>query len=177
MGSLIIQVALINAVMPPIELMFVLLKTRIMRCIDQCQCICRPGGNSKTQKRTRKKTLWTFKELYNGDEFEIHYQYSGIIVICWVTFMFGPGLPILFPIGLFGLIVLYCTSRIQLAYFSKRPPAYGLEMSQIVIKMLRIPPLLYVFTGIWLYSNQQVFEDRVLPMTDSTLMMDSGHHF
>lgn len=50
-------------------------------------------------------------------------------------------------------------------------------MSQIVIKMLRVPPLLYVGTGIWLYSNQQVFEDRVLPMTDSALMMNSGHNF
>mmetsp|Transcript_41815 Transcript_41815/g.55128 ORF Transcript_41815/g.55128 Transcript_41815/m.55128 type:complete len:173 (-) Transcript_41815:881-1399(-) len=108
-GSLIIQVAAINAIMPPVELVAELIKARVLRCYDQRSCRV---GNAKTQTKTRKKTLFTFKKLYNGKEFEVHYQYASMLVINWVSFLFAPGLPILFPIALFGMIVLYCTSRV-----------------------------------------------------------------
>jgi len=35
--------------------------------------------------------------------------------------------------------------------------------------------MLYIGTGLWLYSNCQVFHDRVYPLEDSSLMMSSGH--
>ena len=45
-------------------------------------------------------------------------QYAQMIVLTWVCFMFGPGVPVLFPITLFGLVLLYYTNRVNLAYFS-----------------------------------------------------------
>ena len=48
-----------------------------------------------------------------------------MLVVTFVTFLFGSGLPILFPIGLLSLIGLYLTERLMMAYSYKRPPMYG----------------------------------------------------
>ena len=76
-----------------------------------------------------------------------------MLVITWVTFLFAPGLPILFPIALFGMIVLYVTNRYQLAYINRRPPIYDQKMNITAIKMLAVAPLLYILVGAWIYSN------------------------
>ncbi len=77
-----------------------------------------------------------------------------MLVITWITFMFGPGLPILFPIGLFGLIMLYVTDRVSLAYLNRQPPVYDLKMNDTTIGMLKFAPILYMLVGSWVYSNQ-----------------------
>ena len=76
-----------------------------------------------------------------------------MLVITWVTFLFAPGLPILFPIALFGMIVLYVTNRYQLAYWNRRPPIYDQKMNITAIKMLAVAPILYILVGAWIYSN------------------------
>jgi hypothetical protein len=77
-----------------------------------------------------------------------------MLIITWVTFLYGPGLPVLFPIALFGMIILYITNRVMLAYFHRRPPIYDYKMNTTTIKMLGFAPILYVCMGAWLYSNQ-----------------------
>ena len=103
---------------------------------------------------TTKKTLFAYKNLQCGPEFDIHYQYSNMLVITWITFLFAPGMPILFPIALLGMIILYSTNRVCLAYFNRRPPVYDSKMNNTVLKLLGFAPILYVMTGAWVYSNQ-----------------------
>ena len=86
-------------------------------------------------------------------DFDIHYQYSQMLVLTFVTFLFAPGLPILFPIALFGMIVLYVTNRVCLAYWHRRPPVYDYKMNKMTLKMLGFAPLLYAGMGAWVYSN------------------------
>ena len=76
-----------------------------------------------------------------------------MLLLTWVSFLFGPGLPILFPIALFGMIVLYITNRIALAYYSRRPPGYDNKMNQTAIGFLGFAPILYAGVGTWVYSN------------------------
>jgi len=56
-----------------------------------------------------------------------------MLIITWVTFLYGPGLPVLFPIALFGMIILYITNRVMLAYFHRRPPVYDSKMNTTTI--------------------------------------------
>ncbi len=82
-----------------------------------------------------------------------------MLVITWVTFLFAPGMPILFPIALLGMVVLYTTNRLSLAYYNKRPPVYDYKMTETTIRLLGFAPFLYVGIGAWLFSNQQTFND------------------
>ena len=100
-----------------------------------------------------------------------------MLVITWVTFLFGPGIPILFPIALFGLIVLYVTNRLQLAYWHRRPPVYDYKMNKTTILMLNFGPLLYLMNGAWVYSNQQAFYNKSEPTEEKDLFMHPQHYF
>jgi len=43
--------------------------------------------------------------------------------------------------------------------------------------MLIIAPFFYIAMGAWVFSNQQVFKDAVLPIESDELFPDSGHRF
>mmetsp|Transcript_32756 Transcript_32756/g.40537 ORF Transcript_32756/g.40537 Transcript_32756/m.40537 type:complete len:101 (-) Transcript_32756:798-1100(-) len=98
-----------------------------------------------------------------------------MIVLVWVTFLFAPGLPVLFPVALFGIVVLYYTNRASLAYFCSRPKDYNTKVMQTTLNLLKIAPFFYITMGAWVYSNQQVFKDEVNSIKYSQIFMDSGH--
>ena len=77
--------------------------------------------------------MLAFQRLYGGDDFEIAYQCAQILELVWITFLFGPGLPILFPIGTFGLIVLYYTNKVALSYFCYRPHDYNRKIAITIV--------------------------------------------
>ena len=95
----------------------------------------------------------------------------------WVTFLFAPGLPILFPIALVYMIVLYTTDRLALAYWYRRPPVYDEKMNETTINLLAFAPLLYCCTACRVYSNQQTFYNVVQANTDGTTFMPSDTEF
>ena len=98
-----------------------------------------------------------------------------MLVITWCTFLFAAGLPILFPIAAFGMIVLYITNRLSLAYWNKRPPVYDYKLNETTIQMLSFAPVLYICVGAWVYSNQQTFYNRVQANKSTSIFMPADH--
>jgi len=90
-----------------------------------------------------------------------------MLVIAWVTFLFAPGMPVLFPLALLGMILLYVTNRYQLAYQCQRPPVYDNSLNIMTLRLLNVAPALYVIYGAWLFSNQQTFYDKTSVVQDS----------
>lgn len=45
-----------------------------------------------------------------------HYRLAFIVTIVYITFLFGPGQPVLFIIALAGLIFTYVSERLRMAY-------------------------------------------------------------
>ena len=74
--------------------------------------------------KTHTKTLPAFEELYSGPEFEIHYKYAYVIDVVYLACMFGPGMPIFFPIAYFGIFLQYTVEKLMVAYWNRRPPMY-----------------------------------------------------
>jgi hypothetical protein len=46
----------------------------------------------------------------------MHYKYSAIMNIVFITMMFGAGLPILFPLASFSLLVMYMLEKFEIYY-------------------------------------------------------------
>lgn len=67
--------------------------------------------------------------------------------------LYGSGIPILFPIGLVALSVIYLTDRFSLAYFYRMPPSYGDELNTSCIKGILFYPIFYAGIGFWMYTN------------------------
>jgi hypothetical protein len=67
--------------------------------------------------------------------------------------MFGPGIPVLFPLGLLALINVYIVEKISVAYIYRKPANYSQKINKECVAFLRLAPILYTAFGFWFYSN------------------------
>lgn len=73
---------------------------------------------------TKKKTIQGYVDLHCGPPFPIHFKYSLMMNITFVTFMYGSGMPILFSIALATYVLTYILERILVAYSFQEPPSF-----------------------------------------------------
>lgn len=67
--------------------------------------------------------------------------------------LYGPGIPILFPITLVTLVTLYVVERLMLTYSYQRPPMFDESVNKDTIKMISASPILYAASASWFFSN------------------------
>lgn len=92
----------------------------------------------------------------------MHFKYSGILNIVWVTLMYGVGLPYLFPAAVYALVVLYVTEKFMLYYSYRQPPSYDQRLSNYVIKLMLGAPVFMLFFGYWMLSSKQLISNNYL---------------
>jgi len=49
--------------------------------------------------KTKKTSMAALRILYSGGDYIIHFKYSGMLNIAYITMMYGMGMPSLFPIA------------------------------------------------------------------------------
>ena len=111
------------------------------------------GCCPKSKYDTKKTGIAEYVQVYGGIDHQIHYGYSTLLVIVFVTFLFGFGIPILFPIAALSILVLYCTEKYALYYIYKEPPMYDSSITEEILSTLRLGPLLYFACGYWMLTN------------------------
>ena len=98
----------------------------------------------------------------------MHYKYSSILTIAYITFLYGFGMPVLFPIAMLSFLVLYMVEKIMLFYGYVMPPMYDERLSNDVLRKLQFAPLLYVCFAYWMASNQQLLSNDHLSAVESS---------
>lgn len=96
----------------------------------------------------------TYINLYSGPEFLMHFKYSAILNIVFVTFMYGLGLPILFLYAVFALAILWFSEKLLFYYSYRLPPMYDEKLGKSVIKHMKIAPIFMMFFGYWFFSSK-----------------------
>ena len=109
-----------------------------------------------------------YKDLYSGADYVIHFKYSGILNICYITLMYGIGMPILFPLAALNLLNQYVVERLIVAWNVKQPPALDDKLTVNALEMLKFAPLIMLFNGYWMLSNQQIFNNKT-SMIENTI--------
>ena len=61
--------------------------------------------------KTKTKTISQYVELYAGPHYDIGFRYSEIHNICSICFLYGAGIPILFPLGLISIWIIHIIDR------------------------------------------------------------------
>jgi hypothetical protein len=103
---------------------------------------------------TKKTGTAAYIALYSGPEYVLHFKYSGVVNVVYVTMMYGVGMPLLFPIAAANLFTQWICERIALAYLVKLPPALDQKLTVNAITLLKWAPLLLLFNGYWMLSNK-----------------------
>ena len=91
----------------------------------------------------------------------MHYKYSSMMNITYITMMFGAGLPVLFPIAAAAFLVLYTVENFLLYYVYKQPPAYDEKLNNAVLARLSYAPLFILAFGYWMLSNHQLLNNDI----------------
>ena len=127
----------------------------IAHMLDQKTCCPCKKENSKS------KTVQHFTEVYSGPEFELYIKIANLIMMNYVAFLYGPGMPIFFILAFAYLFLHYSVERLSMAYFYRKPPMYDNKLNNNTLFLLRLGPVIYCLMATWLFSNQQVFRNVV----------------
>ena len=128
-------------------------------------------GFSTDPYKTKVTSIQAYVDNYSGPLYLMHFKYAHILNIVFVTFTFGFGIPILYPIAAIALLVLYLVEKTMLYYAYRLPPMYDERLSQSVLNMMSYAPLFLLSFGYWMASNKQMLSnDNLVPkerMTDA----------
>ena len=113
--------------------------------------------------------------MYSGPDFVIHYKYSFVMNVSFCAFLFGPCMPILFPIAWFAVFLQYTMERLMMAYSYRKPVMYDSEINRNCLRMLSLGPIVYIFSAAWTFSNPQVFFGDVIFDVDENLYASTNH--
>lgn len=105
----------INSVMPFVGVCVAFIVPKLVQSLD--------NGFTHDVYKTKQTSLYKYRALYSGKEYEIHFKYSDAIVVVYITMMYGIGMPILFPIAAFTLFNQWLCERVVVAWSVKQPPA------------------------------------------------------
>jgi hypothetical protein len=150
-GSKIVVTMFINSILPYVGLVVGFLVPWIKRLLDS-----KFTGSFYVTKKT---AMAGYKDLYSGADYVIHFKYSGVLNIVYVTLMYGMGMPILFLLAAFNFFNQWVCERIIVAYQMKLPPALDDKLVTNCVHMLKYAPLLLLFNGYWMISNRQIYEN------------------
>jgi hypothetical protein len=123
---------------------------------------------TRDEYKTKKTTIQQYVELFSGPTFFIHYKYSSILNITFVTMLYGVGLPILFPVAAASIFVLYVVEKSMLAYSYRQPPAYDERLNNNVLALMTYSPLLFLSFGYWMLSSRQLLYNNLYTMSHSS---------
>lgn len=102
---------------------------------------------------SKKQTLQAFIDLYAGPEYILYSQYSSMLVMVFVSFMYGLIMPILFPICVIGLANITIVDQLALTYYYRAPPRYDGKLNKLALDLLTFAPIMMCVIGYWALSN------------------------
>lgn len=109
----------------------------------------------------------------------MQFKYSAIMTIVYITFMFGAGMPLLFPLASCAFLVLYLLETTSLHYIHQTPPAYDVELNDACLGKLQWAPMLLLSFGYWMTTNPQLQQSykKLIPLQTLHSPFISDHYW
>ena len=168
-GNLMISTMIFNAYYPLLEFCLYWAMRILPRLLDSSWTL--------NHLKTKSTSVQGYIDVWGGPLFYTHFKYSAILNVVFVTFMYGFGLPILFPIACITFMVTYIIEKASLYYSYRQPPAYDEKLSNACLEKMWWAPVLYIAFGYWMADSKQLTSNdylgNVLMTTSSTFQ--SGH--
>lgn len=127
-GGLLIYTMLFNSLFPQIMQCVADFQKWLFRRMDQSWA----KGLDATYS-TKCTQVSQYVKLYSGDDYIVHFRYSGLLTTAYVTMMYGVGMPVLFPIALFTYAMYWIHEKYHMAYNYQLPPSYDDRLTENMI--------------------------------------------
>lgn len=170
-GSIITQTLVIIGIACPIDCLYVIAWTRYKQYRDTGRWSLRQSEPAESNS----KTVAQLVSNYSAPEMLIDYRYAAMMLNIFIAMMFGPGIPILIPIALFNLIVMYILDRLMTVYVYSQPPLFGIQITHATLDTLKWAAILHLSIGYWMLSNLQIFGTVINPKTYANEVTKTDH--
>lgn len=90
-------------------------------------------------------------------------------------FMYGAGVPLLFPIALICLVILYIFEKKMITRQVRLPANFDANMNDQMISVFLVGPILYSAIGYWMYSVPAIMSNDILPIGHIQGKNDTHH--
>lgn len=98
---------------------------------------------NRTEIYTSQKINLKYANLFSGDKLELSNPYPKVLVSIMISMMFGLGLPVLFPLTLIFIVVIYITFKVCVVCLYQKPPLFDDSLSKIFMYNLKYASLLF----------------------------------
>lgn len=166
-GAIIVKAMLIASIMPVVEFFISFGQKYAFRLLDR--------GFGRDSFRSKKKSVQQYADLYSGPDYMMHFRFSTIMNITFVTLTYGAALPVLYPIALWSFVVLYTVERIMVCYYYKQPPAFDEKMTVNALEMLTWAPIPFLMFAYWFLGNNQLFNNILFQVRYTSDIVLTGH--
>jgi hypothetical protein len=85
-----------------------------------------------------------------------------VISSFYVIMMFSAGMPLLYLVFFFELLIKYWVDKIWFLRLNRTPPRYGQELTDSARSKLYFGVILHLLIGFFMYSNPDLFSDNRL---------------
>lgn len=160
---------------PPIAHYFNEIFFQVGMCLDQGRC-----RNKKRYPRaseTRCRTISEYWETYAGPIYIIENGQAAMLNFITTCFLFGAGVPLLFPIAFLCLVILYIFEKKTICKQVRKPADYDPHMNHNLVRILLNGPILYSAFGYWMYSNPALTNTKEVKPLEKFWESKKTEHF
>ncbi|GBG33178.1 Hypothetical Protein FCC1311_094022 [Hondaea fermentalgiana] len=111
--------------------------------------------NVRCRKPTSQREL---NEWNTGPTFLLHYRIAQNLMTVFVTFLYGPGMPVLYPLAALAFLVYYWTDKYFLLRYYRTPPRYDSRIwTKFTTNAMLIAVIPNAAFAVWMYSTPGIF--------------------
>lgn len=96
--------------------------------------------------------------MYVGTEFLLDARLAQIVAIIWATYIYSPALPLLLPIALVNLGIIYWIDKALVLRYNKTPRNYDEAVIYKMINFLKVTFPFHLIGGLFLLSNNAILQ-------------------
>ena len=160
-GPLVIFSMATLCFMPLLNIFIVFALEQYKRGFDSGFILCPRKHKEKAllYYKTKVTTKAKYINMYAGPEYALHSAYASVILMVFMTFIYGLFLPIMFPLCCLGIYITLSVEPAMLSYIYKKPANYGDKMDIRAVQLLKLAPIAMFSFGYWAFSNPQLFDN------------------
>lgn len=170
-GNDLIATMIFNMYYPILEWAMYYAMRILYRILDRGCCSC-----SCSYYTTKSTSIKEYQDIYSGPSYYIHYKYSTVLNVVFVSFMFGFGMPMFFIIGCGSMAILYFIEKSMLYYSYMQPPMYDQRLNDSVLNKMKYAPCFFLAFGYWMAASKQLLSnDYLFHVTRGSETLRSDH--
>jgi hypothetical protein len=142
-GVQILLVMALNALAPHA---FVVAELAWVHCVRR---------NPRCSKPSSQREL---NEWHTGPEFRANYRYAHNLMTAFVSMMYGPGLPLLYPLAAFSFALFYWVDKYLLLRYLRTPPRLDGKLAHTANALMLWAVVPNLGMAVWMYSAPGFFD-------------------